>query len=366
MTELEALLLDELESSGPVSFAAFQETALYHPEHGYYSQGAERSGWEGDFLTSAELDPAFGALWAVAFRRTWESLGAPAEFEVVEIGPGEGGFAQSVLASVRGDFADVLSYRLVERLPKLVERQMARLSAFQNVVWSSSIEEVANLGAGFVFANEVLDNLPIHLLERRDGSLVELLVAADSPKLVLRPAPVSDPALLELVAGAELQLEEGHRIEVGLAAIDFTRAAAGAIDRGTVALVDYGVTWAELEGRPSGTLLAYSSSGTDEDVLDRPGEKDITSHANWDLIRGVLEAEGCEVAGPTPQAEVLRDLGLGRLEDSFAASHRELAAAGRGAEAVRALSRHQALGALSDPHGLGGLEVLRGSKDVYG
>ncbi|MDQ4058994.1 MAG: SAM-dependent methyltransferase, partial [Actinomycetota bacterium] len=343
MTELEALLLDHLESSGPVSFAAFQETALYHPEHGYYSQDVERSGWRGHFLTSAELDPAFGALWAIAFRRTWESLGKPDEFEIVEIGPGEGGFARAVLDAAGGDFADALSYRLVERLPKLVERQMARLSAFDNVMWSSSIEEVVGIAAGCIFANEVLDNLPVHLLEQRGGALVELFVAAEGGELVLRPDRVSDPALEDLVAAAGLRYEEGHRVEVGLAAIEFTRAAAKALRRGNVVLVDYGVTWAELERRPSGTLLSYSSSGTDEGLLERPGEKDITSHANWDLVRGALEAERYEAAGPTSQAEVLRELGLGRVEHSFAASHRELAAAGRGAEAVRALSRHQAL-----------------------
>jgi SAM-dependent MidA family methyltransferase len=362
VTELEALLLERLESSGPVTFAAFQETALYHPELGYYSQDAERSGWGGHFLTSAELDPAFGALWAVAFRRTWESLGNPAEFEIVEIGPGEGGFARAVLDAVSGDFADALSYRLVERLPKLVERQMARLSAFDNVVWSSSIEEVVGVEAGCIFANEVLDNLPVHLMEQRGGALVELFVAAESRELVLRPGPVSDPTLLDLVTGAELRLEDGHHIEVGLAAVDFTRAAARAVRRGTVVLVDYGLTWAELQWRPSGTLLSYSSSDTDEDFLDRPGEKDITSHANWDLVRSALEAADCHVTGPTPQSEVLRELGLGQLEESFAASHRDLAAAGRGAEAVRALSRHQALAALADPHGLGGLQVLRGSR----
>lgn len=364
MTELEALLIEQLESSGPVTFAAFQDTALYHPEHGYYSRGAERSGWAGHFLTSAELDPAFGALWAVGFRRTWESLGAPDEFEIVEIGPGEGGFAHAVLDSVSGDFADALSYRLVERLPKLVERQMARLAAFDCVVWSPSIEEVAAIEAGCVFANEVLDNLPVHLLELRDGSLVELFVAAEGRKLVLGPGPPSDPALEDLVGATALGLEAGHRIEVGLDAIEFTRAAARAVRLGAVVLVDYGLTWAELGRRPAGTLLSYSSAGTDEDVLEKPGEKDITSHANWDLARSALEAAECHVTGPTPQSEVLRELGLGRLEESFAASHRELAAAGRGADAVRALSRHQALGALADPHGLGGLQVLRGSKGI--
>lgn len=360
MTELEALLLEELAASGPVTFAAFQDAALYHPELGYYSAGPERSGWGGHFVTSAELDPAFGALWTVGFRRMWEALGEPDEFEVVEVGPGEGGFAQSVLTAARGDFAAALSYRLVERLPALAQRQMARLSAFDNVVWSPSIEEVEGVRAGCVFANEVLDNLPVHLLEVRNGALVELFVGAEDGRLVLRPGAVSDPHVAEIVPGPALA--EGHRTEVGLAALDFVSAAASVVERGSVVLVDYGLTWAELARRPSGTLLSYSSAGPSDAVLDRPGEQDITSHANWDLAAAALARSGCAVMGPVPQRDVLRELGLDELRESLADGHSELAAAGRGADAVRALSRAQALGALNDPGGLGGLQVLTGSR----
>ena len=362
MTELELLLLDRIRHEGPITFAAFQDAALYHPEGGYYAGGAPRSGWRGHFLTSAELDPVFGALWAVAFRRVWESLDRPDEFEVIEIGPGEGGFAQSLLRAVRGDFAHALTLRLVERIPAVAERQMSLLSAHDNVVWSSSIDEVEPVACGCLFANEVLDNLPVHLLERRSGDWVELYVGSDGAGLALEPGPLSHPSLADTLEEADLEVADGHRIEIGLAAVDLVKSSAVAVRRGALHFIDYGATWAELARRPAGTVVAYSATGVDDLVLARPGSKDVTSHANWDLVRSVLEAEAWGVKGPTPQREVLHGLGLGELQATLAEHHRKLTRAGAGAEAVRALSRRQAANLVSDPDGLGGLGVVTGTK----
>ena len=357
------ILLRERVSHGPITFAEYQATALYHPEFGYYAR-SQRSGWRGHFLTSAELDPSFGALWAVGFRRAWESLGQPTSFELIEVGPGEGGFANAILGVVEGDFADALTYRLVEPIPALAERQMSLLSTYDNVVWSSSIDEVSRVGNGAVMANEALDNLPVHLLEYRGGEFGELYVQASDSGLELVSGPISSPRISQLIDGAELEPSEGQRLEVPSEAVDFVRSCAAAVKTGSVVLVDYGLTWRDIASRPSGTLVSYSDAGADDLVLDRPGEKDITSHANWDEVASVLRSAGFEVTGPTPQHEVLNEFGLPHLDESLAQRHRNLAAEGQGAEALRTLSRRQALGVLSDPNGLGGLEVVIGRRGI--
>jgi SAM-dependent MidA family methyltransferase len=363
VNELEILLRERIVSDGPITFAEYQDAALYHPEFGYYARD-QRSGWRGDFLTSPELDPAFGALWAVGFRRVWERLGRPETFELVEVGPGEGGFANSVLGLIEGDFDDALTYRLVEGIPALAERQMGLLSNYGNVVWSSSITEVAPVAHGAVMANEVLDNLPVHLLEYRDGEFVELLVGASASGLELVSGPVSSSRVTRLLDGADFEPLDGQRFEVATEAVDFVRSCAAAIAQGSIFLVDYGLSWHQLAERRSGTLVSYSGTGADDLILERPGEKDITSHANWDVVASELRAVGFEVTGPTPQRQVLEELGLVDLDDSLADQQRSLTAEGRGAEALRALSRRQALSVLSDPHGLGGLDVLTGHRDA--
>ena len=362
MNDLVGLLRERIDSDGPITFAKYQDTALYHPELGYYA-GGQRSGWRGHFLTSAELDPAFGALWAVGFRRVWERLGRPETFELIEVGPGEGGFANSILGVVEGDFADALVYRLVERIPALAERQMSLLSTYDNVVWSVSIDETP-AAHGALMANEVLDNLPVHLLEYRGDEFVELYVQAPASGLEFVPGPVSSSRVSRLLDSVDHEPNDGQRLEVAPAAVDFVRSCATAVARGSVFLVDYGLTWRELVERRSGTLVSYSDAGTDDAVLDRPGEKDITSHANWDVAAGALRSAGFEVTGPTPQSEVLRDLGLADLDESLAEQQRNLTAEGRGAEALRIFSRRQALGVLRDPNGLGGLDVVTGRRGI--
>ena len=362
MNELEVLLRERL-SHGDMIFAEYQEAVLYHLNLGYYAR-TQRSGWRGHFLTSAELDPSFGAFWAVGFRRSWESLGRPASFELIEVGPGEGGFANSILSVVEGDFADALSYRLVEPIPSLTERQMSLLSTYDNVVWTSSIDEVSPVGHGAVIANEVLDNLPVHLLEFRCGEFAELYVHAPDSGLELVPGPLSDPELLGPLPETGFDPSDGHRVEVSPAAVDFVRSCAAALETGSVIFVDYGLTWRDLADRPAGTLVSYSDAGADDRVLDRPGEKDITSHANWDVVASTLHSAGFEVSGPTPQREVLNEFGLPQLEESLAQRQRDLTAGGRGAEALRTLSRRQALSVLSDPDSLGGLDVLIGRRGL--
>jgi SAM-dependent MidA family methyltransferase len=341
-------------------FAAYMSHVLYHPHHGYYAGGPERSSWKGDYVTSPELDPAFGELWASAFEQLWAGCGSPSEFAVVEVGPGEGAFARAVLGAVDGDLARALTYRLVERLPALERRQRARLDGLGRIEWSRSITEVQSVPAGVVFANEVIDNLPVHLVEITAGELREVCVDVDGEALRFVSLPPSSEELDGFLTRLGVTLPEGHRMEVPLAAESFAARAAGLVARGAVVIVDYGASAADLAARPDGSLVTYSAAGVDDDVLAAPGSKDVTAHANWTALALALTEAGMRVAGPVPQRAVLRSLGLDARHTALRAEHDEAVAAGRGADAVRALSRRQALGALADPDGLGGLGVMAG------
>lgn len=363
MTDLERILHERISRDGPLPFGAFMQLALYHPRLGYYSRGRERTGWRGHFLTSPELDPAYGELWARAFAKVWFACGSPPSFEVVEVGPGEGGFAHAVLSSAGGAFAAALRYRLVERVPAVAERQRERLSAFE-VSWSASITEVPAAEHGVVFANEVLDNLPVHLVERRDGRILEVCVVSSGGRLAETLRPPAGPELEDWLARAGAEVREGHRFEVAMAAESFVRRCAAAVGTGALVFVDYGADSAGLAERPRGTLVAYGAGGPSDDVLARPGEQDVTAHANWTIVRTVCAELGWDVTGPLPQRDLLLDLGARDLDAELRRLHSEAAAERRGAEAVRALSRRSALGALLDPGGLGGLGVMIATKGI--
>jgi SAM-dependent MidA family methyltransferase len=360
---VERLLRDKIRSGGPIPFATFMSQALYHPEAGYYS-GPPRTGWHGHFLTSPELDPAFGELWAAGLQEIWEATGSPDAFEIAEIGPGEGGFARAVLGALQPPFSRAVRYRLIERSPAAQERQRALLAPYSSATWFQSIGEMPPIDQGVIIANEVLDNLPVHIVERRGQQLQELWVGEREGRFVpLLQAP-STPDIERFLARHQIALQDGMRLEVGLAAELFTRQVTELLRWGAVVFIDYGAEQETLAERPEGTMVCYSGAGTDTDPFDEPGDKDITVFANWSVVRRTLESAGLETIGPSTQREILMQLGLAELDARFRAEHTKAMVSGKGGDAVRALSRRQALGALSDPSGLGGLQVLFGLKEI--
>ena len=363
MTELQHILVERIRRTGPMPFAAFMRFALYDPSHGYYSR-SPRTTWRGDFVTSPEIDPAFGALWAEAFTAVWRAAGEPEAFTIAEIGPGEGGFAKAALDALPDDLARTVTYVLVERMPDVRDRQAAVLDAHPAVRWVPSVVDLEPIDAGLVFANEVLDNAPVHLVEAREGRILEVVVTVEGDRLVEALVEPSDPELSAYLGRCGVDLPDGTRMEVGLAAESMARRLADSIGRGALVFVDYGAEADELASRRRGTLVTYSRSGAGDDPLVEPGHRDITSHANWTAVRGALRERGLEVSGPIPQGAVLKRLGVGRLDDELRTQHDEALSQGRGADAVAALSRRHALRALLEPSGLGGFGVLTGARSV--
>src|SRR3972149_5887053 len=93
-----AVIREEVRARGPIPFYRFMELCLYHPQHGYYSSERVRLGAAGDFYTSAHLTPVFGRILTRHLERAWAALGKPAPFDLVELGPGNGLLAGSLLS----------------------------------------------------------------------------------------------------------------------------------------------------------------------------------------------------------------------------------------------------------------------------
>ena len=131
-TPLKTYILDVIKRSGPITFARYMALCLYHPEYGYYTQGPDRTGAQGDYFTSPDLHPIFARLIARQAAEMWEIVGRPSRFSWVEMGAGRGLFAQDFLVWVKDvlpDFASALEYVAIEpdskRCARLGERWQA-------------------------------------------------------------------------------------------------------------------------------------------------------------------------------------------------------------------------------------------------
>ena len=152
----ENLIRGRIEEEGAIAFSKYMEFCLNAPGLGYYMAGGAKFGPEGDFVTAPEISTLFGRCVARQFEEVLDLLG---EGEILEIGGGTGAFAESCLAELsRRDAAAPRRYRILETSPDLRDRQRRRLEPL-GVEWLETLPE--DPFDGIVFANEVVDALPV-------------------------------------------------------------------------------------------------------------------------------------------------------------------------------------------------------------
>ncbi len=204
LTENEALkeaIVARTEGQGAITFRDFMEMALYYPQLGYYSSPREKMGRQGDYLTSPEASPLFGALVARQVEEMWQVLGQPTPFLLVEMGAGSGALAHDLLTWAHRQapsLREALVYHLVEASPELAEQQSRRLRAVDpslaKVSWSPAL--TAGI-AGCLLSTELLDSFPVHRVTVRSGRLLEVYVSWDGSRFLEELRPPSIPALEE-------------------------------------------------------------------------------------------------------------------------------------------------------------------------
>ena len=74
----------------------FISNALYNKDCGYYSK-KNPFGKNGDFITSPGISSLFSELVAIWVISLWEQMGKPKNFNIVELGPGNGEMCKTLI-----------------------------------------------------------------------------------------------------------------------------------------------------------------------------------------------------------------------------------------------------------------------------
>jgi SAM-dependent MidA family methyltransferase len=267
-----------IRAEGPQSFAWFMQQALYHSEHGYYSSGRCAIGRKGDYFTNVSVGPLFGQLLASQFCEIWERLGKLNNFVIVEQGPHDGQFALDVLEFVQNclpEFFEALHYRILEPFPMLKEQQRRKLEAFgDKIKWLDSPEPFA----GIHFSNELLDAMPVRLIN--DGT--EKLVGVDGDKFVFVERQVDNTIFNQ-------------------PALDCVDEIAASLRLGYVITIDYGSLNDDFER----TVRVRAQHQNLDSPFQSIGEADITMSVDWRSIVERAQANGLCVAGFSDQHHFL-------------------------------------------------------------
>ena len=277
-----------------ISFEKFMELSLYS-QNGFYNTIGQ-AGRRGDFITSPEVGPLFGAVIAQAIDARWHELGCPNKFTIVEVGAGPGTLARSVFkAGLKSRHA--ISYIAVES--SLAQRNLHS----KEVITQDQMPSEPFVG--MIIANELLDNLPFRLfvfdsqwqeafVVERDGKFLEVLHAVeDAPAWLPQNPPL------------------GTRLPVQQQAQKWLASSLDLVEHGSLTIFDYCMTTQIASTKPwRDWLRTYRQHELGGHYLSQPGEQDITSHVMIDQLE--------VIAKPTSisrQADWLIEHGLNSLVD---------------------------------------------------
>ena len=341
MNELRELIAARITESGPISLAEFMELSLYHPELGYYARAARNSGRAGDFFTSVDVGPLFGELLARQFAEMWRIIrwtaaqsdaqqssarsspvaqdgSSPARLDLVEAGASDGRLSKDILdAAARNDpdFYAAIGLSLVERSPAARVAQQAALGPHASLLKYSG-PAFPHEVRGVIFANELLDALPVHQVVMTDGGLREVFIGYEHGRFVEQLQEPATPKITEYLARAGASLPRDGRAEVNLAAEAWVKAAAASLQQGFLVVIDYGHDERQLYGgsHAAGTLTSFKRHTQFADILQSPGEHDLTAHVDLTAVTRAAEAAGLQTLGCLDQTYFLIGLGIAELE----------------------------------------------------
>ena len=337
------------EEGGAIPFEVYMELALYHPDGGYFTGERLRSVQGGDFLTSPEVSPLFGETLAELVMRESARAGLSRP-TVVDAGAGSGSLLGPLL-SILGANVDPWA---VEVSPP-ARRALGEMVGEPRVV--DSLDGLPQGIGGFIFANELLDNLPMALARRRQGGWRELWVGEGSSELrwVESSTRPEVEEWLERFAGPA---PEGGMVECQLAAERWVTEALGRLAAGGLVVIDYGDTAQGLEGRRrDGTLRTYRAHHLGPHPLAEPGRTDITADLNCTAVAEAARAASATVSLHR-QDDLLEELGLRERIRALRDEETELARSGDEMRRLRIRSVRIGAETLLHPRGLGDFRVL--------
>ncbi|MBI2969435.1 MAG: SAM-dependent methyltransferase [Gammaproteobacteria bacterium] len=305
-------------AGGSISFRRYMEMALYEPGLGYYSAGMRKFGEGGDFVTAPELSPLFSMCVARQCAEILRTLGGGV---ILECGAGSGALACDLLSelSMTGELPEEywileISAELRERQRESIQSRLGRDAA--RVRWLEQPPDTRF--DGIIFANELLDALPVHRLELNPGEVNELRVTWHAGRFdwLRSPAePRLESAARRIVAKLPEALPPGYRTELNPDLRAWLATLGRGLRSGVVLFLDYGYLRREYyhPQRRDGTLLCHYRHRVHADPFLYPGLQDISAAVDFNAVAEAGAFCELDLIGFTTQAHFLAGCDLGEL-----------------------------------------------------
>ena len=295
-----------------ISYHDYMESVLYTPTLGYYMREKEKIGKGGDFYTSGNVGDSFGRTLARWFVFLIKERGLPPM--VVEMGAGNGKLAYDIIGYIKEEeplLWEDFTYILVDSSAYHKKLQQMRIRPCKQVVLATHLDECPFIN-GILFSNELFDALPVHVIEKENGELVEIFITIKEEKLVEIKEPLENTHILTYLEEQNIILKENQRYEIPLKMVKEYERMSHHLQTGLLLTIDYGYTEAEWRepAHQLGSLRGFYRHKLVKEVLERPGEMDLTTHIHFDTLINIGRNNNLTLSGLLGQIDFLLKAGI--------------------------------------------------------
>lgn len=282
----------------------FIKQALYDKQSGYYIKRMP-FGKKGDFITSPGISNLFSEIVTIWIILYWESLGKPKNFNIVELGSGDGELMKNMIKTSKRfpNFFNNLNFYILEKSNYLKKIQKEKLNE-PNLNWIENLRNIKNYKTLFI-GNEFLDAFPIKQFIKKNKIWYERNVEKQYKKNCIKDIKVDIKKYLKTVGFNFYSHEEF--VEISLEQISFLKKISVFIKKngGGILLIDYGY----INKKMFDTLQSVSRHKKKSFLLNE-GKQDITHLINFGFLKKILELCGLSVNGITTQGHFLKSMGI--------------------------------------------------------
>ncbi len=292
-------------NNGSFRFYDFMKYSLYDELEGYYTSPSKlRVGKQGDFITSVSVGSTYAKLIIQTVKKILRSRNEH-RFTFVEFGSEGGTFAQDFLDHWNQEDGKLLSYFSID--PSTAKRE--RLTDhFKGHSLFQALKELPKQGEfTIIFANEVLDSFPVHLIENTSEGWMEVGLKSCGDTMKECFLPISSSQLLEKLSALPSDLPIGYRTEICLDYSTFFSNISKNTERCHGLFIDYYLAEEDYyaEHRVTGTLQTYSQHSKNASPYDEPGKVDLSCHVNYSLVKEAAIKAGFSISKPESQGSFL-------------------------------------------------------------
>tara|TARA_B100001758_G_C18353688_1_gene581413 strand:+ start:208 stop:1251 length:1044 start_codon:yes stop_codon:yes gene_type:complete len=294
----------KLKKNIKISLDEFINLSLYDKKNGYYMK-KNPFGEKGDFTTAPNISRLFSemiAIWIISF---WYNLGSPKNFNLVELGAGNGEMMRIFIESFKKfpNFLNACNIFIHEKSPILIKTQKNKLRG-NKIIWVSKINKIKKNPSIFI-ANEFFDSIAIKQFIKLDNLWFERFVSINEKKNFFFDKKFN---MKKFEKKINLKISNKQNfIEFSEIGMDYLTNISNIVkkNRGGILIIDYGY----FDKKMKNTLQAISNK-KHSNILKNIGNSDITHNINFYLFKKIISKIGGLKEKTTTQKKFLVKMGI--------------------------------------------------------